>query len=77
MQLHLVSDWRGSWRWFTTWLNLFGSAVVTMALTQPDVVNTLLPFLPESLKPYAPLLGIVWGVFVQTARTVRQKPPAQ
>lgn len=70
----LVDDWRSSWRWITTWLNLFGSAAVTWALAQNDVVSTVLPFLPVSLRPDAPLLGIAWGMFVQAARTYRQKP---
>lgn len=75
LKARLVDDWSSSWRWFTTWLNLFGSAAVTWALAQDSVVSTVLPFLPGSLKPYAPLLGILWGLFVQAARTYRQKAP--
>lgn len=70
----LVAEWRGCWRWWTTWLNVIGTAIVTYALTLTPVVNALLPFLPEKLKPYAPLLGAAWGAIVQLLRTIQQKP---
>jgi hypothetical protein len=72
---HIVSDIRSSWRWATTWLNVIGSAALTYALANEAVVNQLLPFLPDKLKPYAPAIGIAWGAFVQIARSVKQKIP--
>lgn len=71
----LVDDISCSWRWLTTWLNLIGTMALTYALDNATVVNQLFPFLPARFKPYAPLLGILWGLFVQIARSVKQKPP--
>jgi hypothetical protein len=72
----LVDDVNCVWRWVTTWLNLIGTTLLTYALANQTVVAQLLPFLPDKLKPYAPLLGILWGVFVQGARMWKQKQPA-
>jgi hypothetical protein len=71
----LVDDIHCAWRWWTTWLNAFGTVVVMYALSLDPVVHALLPFLPPSLKPYAPLLGAAWGAFVQIMRSVKQKQP--
>lgn len=68
----LVDDIHCAWRWWTTWLNLIGASVVTYALTLDPVVNALLPFLPPAWKPYAPILGAVWGALVQILRSVKQ-----
>jgi hypothetical protein len=69
---HLVDDINCSWKWATTWLNIVGTLVVTYALSLTSVVNALLPFLPDKLKPYAPLLGAMWGVLVQALRSIKQ-----
>jgi hypothetical protein len=71
---HLVDDINCAWRWWTTWLNVLGSALAAYALSLTPVVNALLPFLPEKLKPYAPLLAAVWGVTAQALRSIKQKP---
>ncbi|RST30174.1 hypothetical protein HMF7854_04525 [Sphingomonas ginkgonis] len=73
LRVRLVDDVHCSWRWATTWLNLAGTAVLTYALEHEAVVNTLLPFLPASLKPYSPILGLLWGVLVQAARSMKQQ----
>ena len=75
IQDHLVDDIHCAWRWATTWLNIIGSTLVTLALTNEQVVHDLLPFLPDKYKPYAPVLGILWGGLVQTMRSVKQKQP--
>lgn len=69
----LVDDIRCSWRWLTTWLNLIGTLLLTYALDNATVVNQLFPFLPPKLRPYAPIFGILWGAFVQAARSWKQK----
>lgn len=74
LQDHLVDDINCMWRWGTTWLNLVGTVIVTYALSLTSVVNALLPFLPDHLKPYAPLLGALWGVLVQAMRSWKQQP---
>lgn len=70
---HLVDDIRCSWRWATTWLNLVGSVLLTLALSNDTVVQQLLPFLPPQYQKYAPIIGILWGAFVQAARSYKQK----
>jgi hypothetical protein len=72
----LVDDISCAWRWWTTWLNIVGTVLVTYALTLTPVVNALLPFLPGKLKPFAPLLGAAWGALVQIMRSIKQKPKA-
>jgi len=74
LKARLVDDVNCSWRWATTWLNLIGTLIVTYALSLTQVVNALLPFLPDKLKPYAPLLGAIWGVLVQAMRSWKQSP---
>jgi hypothetical protein len=76
IQDRLVDDIGCAWRWLTTWLNVIGTTLLTYALANEAVVNQLMPFLPEKLKPYAPVLGILWGAFVQGARMWKQKQPA-
>jgi hypothetical protein len=71
----LVDDIGCAWRWWTTWLNVLGTTLAMYALSLTPVVNALLPFLPEKLKPYAPLLGALWGVIVQALRSIKQKQP--
>jgi hypothetical protein len=75
LRAHLVDDVNCMWRWWTTWLNIIGTAIATYALSLTPVVNALLPFLPANLKPYAPLLGALWGVIVQALRSIKQAPP--
>lgn len=75
LKARLVDDISCSWRWLTTWLNVIGTVLLTYALDNAAVVNQLLPFLPGRFKPYAPLLGIVWGIFVQVARSWKQRQP--
>jgi hypothetical protein len=70
----LVDDINCAWRWWTTWLNVLGTTIAMYALSLTPVVNALLPFLPQKLKPYAPLLGALWGVLVQALRSIKQKP---
>jgi hypothetical protein len=72
----LVDDIGCMLRWWTTWLNVIGTAIVTYALSLTPVVNALLPFLPDKLKPYAPLLGAAWGLLVQALRSIKQAPKA-
>lgn len=70
----LVDDISCAWRWFTTWLNVLGTTVVTYALAHESVVATLFPLLPPAWRPYAPVLGIAWGLLVQAARMWKQQP---
>lgn len=72
----LVDDINCAWRWFTTWLNVVGTTIVTYALSHEGVVAQLFPLLPGSWRPYAPVLGILWGILVQAARMWKQKPKA-
>lgn len=71
----LVDDINCWYKWATTWLNLIGTSVVIYALTLDPVVRALLGFLPVSWRPYAPLLGALWGAVVQVLRSIKQKPP--
>jgi hypothetical protein len=73
----LVDDIHCAWRWATTWLNAIGTVIVTYALAHESVVTTLIPFLPAQFKPYAPIIGILWGVIVQGARMYKQKDPVR
>jgi hypothetical protein len=68
----LVDDISCAWRWWTTWLNVIGTTLAMYALSLTPVVNALLPFLPDNLKPFAPLLGAAWGVLVQVMRSWKQ-----
>lgn len=74
IQDRLVDDINCMWRWWTTWLNLIGTTLAMYALSLTPVVNALLPFLPEKYKPFAPLLGALWGMLVQVLRSVKQAP---
>jgi hypothetical protein len=76
LRARLVDDINCAWRWLTTWLNVIGTAALTYALTLDPVVTALLPFLPGPLKPYAPIIGPLWGAMVQIARSYKQKPKA-
>ena len=71
----LVDDINCWWKWATTWLNLIGSSIITWALSHEGVVTTLIPFMPGPWKPYAPILGIAWGLIIQVGRSIRQKKP--
>jgi hypothetical protein len=69
---HLVDDINCAWRWWTTWLNIAGTSLIIYALSLDPVVRSLLPFLPEKYRPYAPILGALWGALVQILRSVKQ-----
>lgn len=62
-----------------TALNTAFSLVLMFALENQNVVDEVLPFLPEALKPYAPVLGIVSFILVQfaKARDIRRRMEAQ
>lgn len=68
----LVDDINCWWKWWTTWLNIIGSSVMVYALSLDPVVRAVLPFLPEKYRPYAPILGAMWGALVQILRSVKQ-----
>ena len=75
-RLRLVDDIHCAWRWLTTWLNIIGTTALTYALANEQVVGQLFPLLPLRWRPYAPVLGIAWGLLVQGARMWKQKPNA-
>jgi hypothetical protein len=72
----LVDDINCAWRWWTTWLNIVGTSLAIYALSLDPVVKALLPFLPEKYRPYAPVLGALWGAIVQVVRSIKQNQPA-
>lgn len=70
---------KSAFRDLLTSLNTGFSLLLAYALENQRVVDEMLPFLPESLKPYAPLLGLVSFILVQyaKARDLRKRLEAQ
>jgi hypothetical protein len=75
MRLHLVDDWRRSWRWASVrlaWLAGISAGVLT---AYPDELKGLVAYVPEPWRPLASLaVALAVGGLPWLARVTKRKP---
>lgn len=49
-------------------LNVFGSILLAYALANPGAFGEVRDMLPESVRPFAPVLALAWFALVQVAK---------
>lgn len=69
-KLQLIDNWRSFWKWYSTWLHVLGTAVVSVFAFVPNLPQEVQDAIPVE---YRAIALAVWAVGGIVARLVQQK----